>query len=256
MLDLYKSLYEISNNAKLKKYPDGSSVLIVTNKAIFRDKEWENSKHNLDKSTPRIVTDTPRDDSINRARQKVIDITRMNSFRWFITWTLDGQKINRSDPKEVSTKLKTFLMNKVQRNNLNYLIIPEYHRDNLSIHIHGLINGIFEMQDSGKITNNNQAIYNMPDWKYGFSTAIEIDNNNKAISQYVTKYLNKDFRKIFGNFYYAGGNILREPPTEFFNIDYNSIHTKEYKNEYMSFKYIEFDDKKTLEQFLAEYTSE
>ena len=114
------------------------------------------------------------------------------------------------------------------------------------------------MVESGKFTRNDQQIFNMPQWKYGFSTAIMLDENNKRVSHYITKYLSKDFRKIFGNFYYAGGSIIREPPSRLLNIDYDLIQSKEYRNEYLCFKYLEFDDISTMERFITEhsYTTE
>lgn len=250
MLNLYKSLADISSNAKLKLYPDGSGVLTIANKAIFKEKGWESSKQKIRQSVERCVDAEPREDSVKRAKEKIIDITRLNEFSHFITWTLDGQKIDRTDPIIISKKLKTFLMNKVKRNNLIYLVIPEYHKDNQSIHIHGTINSDFEMVDSNRRTKNNQIIYNIPQWKYGFSTAIELDNNRKLVSHYITKYLSKDFRMIFGNFYYAGGNIVREPPTRLLNIDYDAVKSREYSNEYLSFKYLEFENIDAIEIFM------
>ena len=258
MRGLHSPEIEIQHNAKLKLYPDGYS-LTIANKPIFIESGWEVVGDNPKKPKPKNMDGEIRPDNIKRAKQKVMDIARLNTFQWFITWTLDKREIDRYDPKEVSRKLKTFLMNKVKRNAAVYLIIAEYHKnvdDNngQAIHMHGLLSGNFKMVDSGKKTKSGQTIYNMSDWKLGFSTAIELDENISAISRYITKYISKDFCKIFGSFYYAGGhNLIRKPQYKLFNLDYASVNIKEYSNEYLSFKYKDFADEIETANFISEH---
>lgn len=69
----------------------------------------------------------------------------------------------------------------------------------------------------------------MPQWTLGYSTAIELTGSKDAISLYITKYISKDFKKIFGSFYYAGGKgLIRHPPVILYDTDYFSVNAKEY----------------------------
>ena len=98
-----------------------------------------------------------------------------------------------------------------------------------AIHFHMLANADrLNLSDSGRQTENGQAIFNLLGWKYGFSTVIELDGR-PAIIKYVTKYITKGNAKIFGKFYLSGGKTLkREVPAEFMNIDYASFEGQEY----------------------------
>ena len=84
---------------------------------------------------------------------------------------------------------------------MDYLLFPEYHKPRpgeteCAIHFHMLANADgLNLSDSGKQTKNGQAIFNLSGWKYGFSTAIELDGR-PAIIKYVTKYITKGNAKI------------------------------------------------------------
>ena len=240
-----KADVEITHNVKEKFYPNGMSKITVCNRPIFREPDYfaveplTNTDLPEKISKPKNMLNDVRDDNLKRAREKVFDIAYCNDFDYFVTWTLDSSKINRYDPKEVSKKLQKFLKNKVQRNRMKYLVIPEHHKDG-AIHMHGLISGNFNLLDSGHKTERGATIYNMPEWTWGYSTAIETDHNVGRIAHYITKYITKDFRKIFGKFYYAGGEIVRQAPVKLYDVDYGSVNEKEYTIEAarLGFKYM------------------
>ena len=137
---MYNVLSENSvyHNVKAKIYPDGTKKIVLCNKPIFKDPGFEvlNRSDNMPDvkiSKPKNMANSVRYDSIRRSKEKVFDIALINTFSYFVTWTLDSKKIDRYNPKEVSKKLRCFLNHKVQRNDLNYLIIPEYHKTALYI---------------------------------------------------------------------------------------------------------------------------
>lgn len=195
---------------------------------------------NEENSKPKNMLNETRDDSVKRAKEKVFDIAVLNEFDHFITWTLDGEKIDRENPKEVSKKLRVFLHNMVQRQYCRYLIVPEFHSDGKGIHIHGFVSGDFDYVDSGHVDKQGHTVYNMPQWSLGWSTAIELYGSRLHTACYITKYVSKDFKKIFGNFYYAGGGVQRKVPTEYCQLDYESINAKEFSNVYR-YKYVGYD---------------
>jgi hypothetical protein len=251
-----KREWEVKHNGKLKLYPDGRNSLTVASKPIFLEAGYElvGEKEKIPK--PKNMGNEVRSDNLRRARQTVMDIARLNGFKWFVTWTLDAKLIDRYDPKAISRKVKTFLGNMVKRRNAMYLLIPELHRDG-AIHMHGLLSGDFIMEDSGHKRKSGQRVYNMPDWKFGFSTAIEIDDNVGAISRYIAKYISKNFRKIFGSFYYAGGHgLTRKPLQQLYDLDYHGVNAKEYRNGFVGFKYQNFEEDDETTNFILEHMEE
>lgn len=175
-----------------------------------------------------------RPDSVKRAIDKAFEIGLANNFQYFVTLTLDQQKIDRYDTKAIYKKLRDWLSNRVKRNDMDYIMFPEYHKlregeTEQAIHFHGLVNAKgLKLADSGRKTKNGQVIYNLDGWKFGYSTVIELDGK-PAIVKYVTKYITKGNSKIFGKFYFSGGhNLQRLVPTDFLNIDYASFDGQEY----------------------------
>lgn len=233
----------ILHNVKIESFPlAGIQKMTVCSDRIFRESGWELLNDKPSAPKPQNADNDSRADNVRRAKQKVFKLAMLNRFTHFTTWTLSKEEIDRYDEKEVSKKTKIFLGNQTRRRDLTYIIIPEHHKDG-AIHMHGLIRGDFDMVDSGLVTVKGQTVYNMPQWKYGWSTAIELDDNVLRISRYITKYITKDMQKIFGNFYYAGGSLIREPDTQLTDTDYSSINAKNYYIESIkrSFKYLDID---------------
>lgn len=228
-------------NCKIKQFPNSQSC-VVCSRPIWRQKSGD-STLSTPFFDPELIPDFPSDKdpdsdplvrNIRRAYTRVHDIAALNDFAFFCTWTLDKDKIDRYDPKIISEKLKTHLKHQVERHDLIYLLVPEHHKDG-AIHMHGLINGDdLRLHDSGKrvldqVTGQRKPVYNLSDWKYGFSTCIKLTGDPENVAKYITKYISKDFKKIFGNFYYAGGNIIRDAPVSFLNLPYEAIDSKEYR---------------------------
>lgn len=87
-------------------------------------------------------------------------------------------------------------------------------------------------------------VYNLPQWKHGWSTAYEVYGDANGVASYITKYITKDLAKIFGNFYYAGGDIKREVPKELTDTDYQSAEfDREYEipEAFLKIKYLTTD---------------
>jgi len=165
--------------------------------------------------------------SRRRAYKKVFDYAACNEdiFDLFITLTLDKQLIDRYDIDKIYPKLKSFLSNRVQREGLAYVLVPEFHQDG-AIHFHGLINSsAVRLKDSGKkywkrnTPSYGQRIYNVTDWKLGFTTAVKFSGDYENVCRYITKYVLKQSEggMIGGRYYYHGGD-LKEPHYEYINF--------------------------------------
>lgn len=223
---------DVLYNSRIKIYPNDIFKYTVFNKLIFNPYNAELINKNNNR-VDYIKSDNPvtRDDSIKRAKDKIFDIAFVNSSLWqfFITLTLDKTKIDRYDKKEINKRLKSWLHNMSTNYNLNYLIIPEYHKDG-AIHFHGLISGDDLRLSYVGLDKKGRELYNLDSWRLGFSSCVRLDDNRAAVSSYITKYVTKDTSKILGNVYYAGGsNLLRDCPAEYCNIDYADFQGREFK---------------------------
>ena len=188
-----------------------------------------------------------RKDSLKRAKDCIFDIVYENDWKYFITITFDGKDFDRTDPKEVIKRLRTWLAHRVERKGLAYVLVPELHEKG-GIHCHALTNDVdlgftdsgtrcvkgyskpvkLEtirekklLEKSGLSEDDLKVVYNITDWKYGFSTAIATYGDPANLAFYVTKYLTKDVKKIFGKFYWHSQNIRTKPEVEYLDTDFD-----------------------------------
>ena len=168
--------------------------------------------------------------SVNRSIQSIYEYSYANMWDWFITFTFAPEKADRFDYDDVVKKTRKWFMNLRNRKapDLKYLFIPEKHKDG-AYHIHGLLAdcGSLEFEDSGRVAvgkkavkrteknNNFPTIYNVSGWRFGFSTATRIQDNNRACS-YMAKYITKDLcDDLHGKRrFYPSNNLNRVEKTE------------------------------------------
>lgn len=162
-----------------------------------------------------------------RAYKKVFDYAICNeqAFDLFITLTLDKERIDRYDMEKIYPKLRIWLDNRVRRKGLKYILVPELHKDG-AVHFHGLINSsAVQLKDSGKRVwdrkslSYGKTIYNVTDWKLGFTTACKLTGDYENVCKYITKYVTKQTEGglIGGRYYYHGGD-LEGPHYEYINF--------------------------------------
>ena len=254
-------------NTKIKTYPNGKSVTYYCNSSIFHKASEESEE--LEKAIDDILdsfddgddlkminllsqTETDHEKNImrcvRRAKERIFDIAFCNDWKYFITLTIDDNKLDSLDVKAVMKKLNKFLNNFQQRYGLSYMIIPEYHQ-NGRVHCHGLINDSLKVVDSGTrkvngydkplklstikakglMSDVTHVIYNLPQWSYGFSTAVPVYGDGGALATYVTKYMTKATTKIFGKYYWSSRDLVREPNISYSMVDYNDVDLPEFR---------------------------
>lgn len=252
---VHKPVESVKHSAKAYIYPCGVVDILASTSPDFREKGWEASNdwgklpvllsadheqsecsaEKEEKSAAATIEDMQR--SMRRARAKVRRIALANDFKYFVTLTLDPEKVDSHDGAAVVKKLNAWCSNAVQRHGLRYILVPERHKKG-GIHFHGFFNDAFDAVDSGTIrlpwakrprkpksaaeraewlAAGGQIVYNLPGWSLGFTTAMELYGNYPAAVAYVCKYIGKDGTKPAGRWYYSGGD-LKEPEVLFFEV--------------------------------------
>lgn len=254
-------MYELYFNQRIKTYPNGTKIITTFNKTVFNPLH---NKRDIFYDEDREVVDflpftdyepdednffKIREDNLKRAKEKIFDIAFMNNFDYFVTLTFNDDIVNSKNENEVNRVMRNWLNNMVKRYNFKYLAVPEYHKKYNRIHFHLLCSGDLDLIDSGTVMipdrdkpvklstakklckdeTQYRTVYNLENWKNGFSTVIEFEkckdnaNGTTAIAKYLTKYITKDLTKVLKHYYYAGGHIEREVPTEYRIVPFESV---------------------------------
>jgi len=133
--------------------------------------------------------------------------------------------VDRYDPKAIMQTVNRWLDNMVRRHGLRYILVPERHKDG-AYHFHGFFAGDVEAVASGHYDDRGHEFYNLPQWGYGFSTAIRLRGEYPRAVGYVCKYIGKQQgERPMGRWYYSGGG-LKEPPKHYADLDYEELSDK------------------------------
>lgn len=237
---------EIGYTCKLKVYPGGSVAATACDKPIFHPPGWEMrprrstgrepsllgcgevcgpDREIFERESARAKVNTDR--SRSRALTKLRDYALSNKFQYFVTLTLDKDRIDRYDYEAIVKGMRVWCDNQVRRKGLYYVLVPELHQDG-ALHFHGFFPEGVAVTDSGTIIppggsrprkprskrqreewleGGGHLVYNLPDWKYGFSTAIPLYGTYHKAVAYVCKYIRKAPGKVGGRWYFSGGHL-------------------------------------------------
>lgn len=168
-----------------------------------------------------------------RAKERCFDYILCNDLDVFSTLTYSPETADRESYADVYKKLAVWLSNRVQRRGLRYVCVPEYHADGKAIHFHMLStrDGL-RLVDSGHF-KEGKKVYNIDDWKWGFSTALLVDGEDarEKVAKYIFKYMGKQMGQKIGGRYYLSGGDLKEPffvysddPAELGDVDRAGYH--------------------------------
>ena len=223
-------------NFKVIQYPNGTCQIRYYSEMMGKEEYQEEKTKEIEFETEpfsgtkaRVVNDfgNPEENqrkSLAHTRSMIHTYARCCRWEWFCTFTYDGKKVDRYDFKLCMKKIRNWLKN--QRRlapDLKYLAVPEMHKDG-AWHLHVLLadSGTMKFVDSGK-KYLGMKIYNLSGWKWGFSTATEIQDTFR-IQNYISKYMTKDCFALSQNChrYYASRN-LPKPMVKHLLINSNDV---------------------------------
>lgn len=184
-------------NVKVLHYVTGKQVRIYDN--IVKKSKKCDIKLSCDKLTniKKHIRARSADDvkavSVSRTINTLYEYARSNIWEYFFTLTFNPDKTDSFD-YDTSVKAMSQWINNIKKKyspDLKYIFVPEQHKSG-RWHFHALVSNIGNMTlvDSGKLTDNDDIIYNIDNYKKGFTTATKIKDTKRA-SSYITKYLTK-----------------------------------------------------------------
>lgn len=227
-----ENLVRYKVRAKYIRQSDGSLRLVSVqsfNVPRFKESGWEEvdqSENHIKCDSEKEVSEENKASNIERASRRA----KINAFDTilcnpdldtFATFTYrPDDTVDRSEYDSCYKVLSVWLSNRVQRKGLKYVIVPEHHKSG-DIHFHGILNSsalkltpAFSPRTGLPLTSNGSPIYNLVDWKSGFSTAQIIgsgaDDRDK-VAKYIFKYMGKQCGQRIGGRYALIGGDLSKP---------------------------------------------
>lgn len=192
-----------------KEYPDMFKIVVYKEPKVF-------VKSDSVKRNREVVPDyyVPQVSSLQRTKSLIRDIVLCNDFELFCTFTFDPRKVDSFNLSVTWGVMSRWLHH--QRNlardrgkDFKYLIIPERHKSG-RWHYHALISGYSStLKASNCVTPSLHRVYNITSFRSGFTTAVFIDSK-EGVSNYVTKYITKDFVTTFNQRrFFCSRNLVR-----------------------------------------------
>lgn len=196
-------------NVRIKVFPDGTKQYFWSEKGQARDYEIEDRPEKTGKEIERKKFENEK-----RAKQVVYDLARSNDFTYFITLTLDSC-VNRFDYDVCCDEVKKYT-NYLSKRGCRWILVPEQHK-NGAWHFHGLLAGPVKAvrainAHTGQLLfdKHGREVYNLTDYKAGFTTAVKVDGSPK-VATYLTKYYTKDMQIPKGKKRYWASRNLNRP---------------------------------------------
>lgn len=183
-------------------------------------------------------------DNIGRAKNIIYEYAMCNEWDYFVTFTLDPRKMNRSDLEGFRKSLTRFIRDLSRRvGKINYLFVPELHADGVNWHIHGFISGLPETElhrliigdrmnaDLVERVKRGDTVFTWPAYgkRYGFNELEPIrsaEDCAKYMMKYIVKALTASVKLNYKHLYYCSQGLNRAPR---YTLVYENSETLEFE---------------------------
>lgn len=226
----YKEIIFEQYNQKIVDF--GNGMIELTAYAIPQVKQVGNIKHKGGANEQSEISDEAQENRTKLQSQKIKRKIRgyalVNDFEWFVTLTLDPKKndsYNFEESKKLLLKWCRYMRDTYGK--FDYLIIPEFHKSG-AVHFHGLLGDIpanfveaIHPKSGQPLMRNDRQIYNLTDWKHGFTDCEKIIDSEKTAS-YLTKYITKELmsnKEMFRKKRYFNSKGLKNPTIEYLDSE-------------------------------------
>lgn len=200
-----------------------STEIYIPNRPYEKREEGYEAVGSLD--TGDVPQPTSEEDKIDRSNRRaytaIKDIALSNVFELFATFTFrDG----RDNPELCRQKMNGWLKRQRKRDKkFQYVIVPEFHKDGVSLHFHALLYGY-----SGKViravnpktgrplVKSRRKVYDLPSYTLGHCEVYYIGNTEEdriRSSFYLLKYIKKDMPQFANKKRYWSSRGLHKPVT-------------------------------------------
>lgn len=206
-------------NIKVKRFPSGLTQYFGHSKPVF-------SEYSRVPDLKKEV-DSARSKSVSKSRSKVsaYDLALANEWDWFLTGTFNQEVYDGYDYDNFVRYIRLFTQ-QLRDRDIVYIIVPERHPTSGRWHFHALLRGSIPLVQAVNphtgllmFDSSGRPIYNMPIYKYGFTTVTPVCDSRKA-SGYLAKYLTKADSDVpkHKKRYWASRSLNR-PVEEFIVVD-------------------------------------
>lgn len=202
---IYQSGLYLHDVAVLKRYGDRKFKLTYFKQGL-RQKGFETK---IERHTG--VNEEKLDVNISRARSKVFEYGYCNEWDYFVTLTIDKRKYDRTDLKRYYKDFSIFLNNyRRTGTKVQYLLIPELHKDGHSWHMHGFISGL----PPEELTKNSNSYLEWKPYRERFGyMSIDKIRSREGAARYITKYVNKalqtSVKEVGAHLYYCSKGLKK-----------------------------------------------
>lgn len=215
-------------NLTLKIYSDN---LVKYKKTSFSNIKGFSRQNKHNGKTSKEDLEEKSREYLKKVKTNIIDLAYNNKdkFNYFITLTFSDQEIGEYSHEKVINLLSKWINNqKHQNKNMSYILVPEFHKSG-RLHFHGLVGNVPKWKMSKAInphTNklikiNNTQIYNLDNYKLGYTTISKIKSKEK-VTNYISKYATKELISLKSKKRYWYSKNLSKPVIQYDYIE-NSL---------------------------------
>lgn len=178
---------------------------------------------------------------LKEKKEKIMDLALNNShWQFFVTLTFNDKEFKNGvySHDEALELLRKFINNQKHQNPfMSYLMVAEFHKSG-RLHFHGLFANVPKWNliparypnSNRLIKENGKQIYNLENYKLGYTTVSEIESQEK-VANYISKYISKELMnlKFKKAFWYS--KDLEKPKVDYnyYESDLKEIFTQNVK---------------------------